>query len=852
MRLRGETVLHNCFRLFANLVPETLFRSFRLVRRPCRRRLGCPIQAVAVFNGSLLCLGTLSLALPANVLADSTISAAVVVQTFDILPNTLDEALNQFARQTDIKLSFDAAETKEIMTQGLQGNFTVQAGLDQLLAGTGLEATPEANGYTVKKAPTSPPAATASSEGATVLPSVVVSASKGRDYTVAETVTATRTNTLLRDIPQSITVVTQDQIKDQNMLSMTDAVRYVPGVTMAQGEGNADSVVIRGSQSTGDFFMDGMRDDVEYLRDLYNLERVEVLKGPNGMIFGRGGSGGVVNRVTKQAGWDQIRSFSFQGGSFDTKRLLLDVGQGIHEKAAVRLNGMFESSGSFRDDVHIKRHGISPTVTLRPTDRTNIILSGEYFRDDRTADRGIPSFAARPVDTARSTFFGNPFDSSSKITVQSLYALIEHGFENGIKFRNVTRYAVYDKFYQNIFPTGVSEDGSEAIISAYNNSTKRENIFNRSELMYALNTGPLEHRLLAGIEVGKQITNNLRKAGYFGTDTCQTDHLDDPEDDALPSSINVPISNPITTAPVDFRLDECGLTNRVVANITGLYIQDQLKWSKLEAILGLRYDNFQTDAHNNRTGQDLRRTDGLLAPRAGLIFKPIERASIYWSYSLAYVPRAGDQLNALEFTNASLAPERFINLEVGAKWDIRPNLSLTVAGYRLDRNNVAIPATTANPVATLVKGTRSEGFEAGIGGRFTSAWSVMGGYAYQNARVTQAGTEAVEGAAPGAILPLVPHHTFSLWNRYDFTPWLGFGLGVITRSDMFTSVSNQVVLPGYTRLDAALYARIDRRLRFQVNVENMVNTHYFLTASNDQNISPGTPVAVRGTMVLDF
>ena len=830
-----------------------LFGSFPRFRLRCWRFV-CHIQATAVLYGSLLGLGTISFvsfALPGNVLAESTVPADAAVQIFNILPDTLEEALKSFAQQARVEVSFDSAEAKGMMTQGLQGKFTVQAGLDHLLAGTGLEATPQADGYAVKKTSTSPsPAATAPSEGVSVLPSVVVSASKGREYTVAETVTATKTNTLLRDVPQSITVVTQDLIKDQNMLSMADAVRYAPGVTAAQGEGNADSMVIRGSQSTGDFFMDSMRDDVEYLRDLYNLERVEVLKGPNGMIFGRGGSGGVINRVTKQAGWDPIRSFSFQAGSFDTKRLLADVGQGINEVAAVRLNAMFESSGSFRDDVTIKRHGINPTVTLRPTDRTNIIMSGEYFRDDRTADRGIPSFTGRPVDTARSTFFGDPNRSSADITVQSLYALIEHGFENGVKFRNRTRYAVYDKFYQNIFPVGVSDDGSHAIISAYNNSTKRDNVFNQSELMYALNTGPLEHRLLAGIEVGKQITNNLRKAGYFGADQCQTDHPDDPEDDALPSQRPVPISNPRITDPVDFRLDECGVTNRVVANITGLYIQDQLKWSKFQAILGLRYDNFETQAHNNRTGEDLRRTDGLLSPRAGLIFKPIEPVSVYWNYSLAYVPRAGDQLNALEFDNQSLVPERFINLELGAKWDIRPNLSVTAAAYRLDRSNVALPATTANPVSMLVKGARSEGIELGVSGRVTSAWGVMGGYAYQDARVTQA--DAVEGAAAGAILPLVPRHTFSLWNRYDFTSWLGVGLGIVTRSAMYTSVSNQVVLPGYTRLDAALYARLDRRLRFQVNVENMVNTHYFLTASNDQNISPGSPAAVRGTMILDF
>ena len=690
---------------------------------------------LAALHSVLICLGTLTTVLPYDVYAESAIAAEDVKHTFNILPNPLEDALNRFAQQTGIKLSFDAAEVKGLMTQGLQGAFSVRAGLNRLLIDSGFQAVPQADGYAIRKTQESaassapgPASPGASSGDVTVLPSLTVSANRGRDYAVAQSVTATKTNTLLRDVPQAITVVTQDLIKDQGMLSMADVIRYVPGVGMAQGEGNTDAPIFRGNQSSGNFFIDGIRDDVEYFRDLYNMERVETLKGPNGMIFGRGGAGGVINRVTKQADWDPTRSFSFQAGSFGTKRLLMDVGQGINEVAAFRVNAMYENSGSYRDGVTIKRHGINPTLTLRPTDRTNIVMGGEYFRDDRTADRGIPSFMGRPVDTSTSTFFGDPRRSPTGTTVLSLYSLIEHGFDNGVTFRNRTRYAVYDKFYQNIFPSTVSPDGTMVDLGAYNSSTKRSNVFNQSDVMYTLNTGPLEHRLLAGIEVGQQITNNLRKTGYFNNDVFSgTGHPDDPEDDTLFSSVSVPVINPRTADPVSFRLDPTGVSNRITANIIGLYIQNQLKWSKFQAILGLRYDDFELKLHNNRTGEELSKTNGLLSPRAGLVFKPIEPVSIYWSYSLAYVPRAGDQLSSLEITNQALTPERFINLEAGVKWDIRPSLAFTAAAYRLDRTNVAIP-DPLNPVRLLLANAqRSEGIELGISGRITSTWSVMEG-----------------------------------------------------------------------------------------------------------------------------
>ena len=214
-------------------------------------------------------------------------------------------------------------------------------------------------------------------------------------YMATKSFSATRTDTPLRDVPQSITVVTQDLIKDQTMQNMGDVVRYVPGVGISQGEGNRDAVIFRGNNSTGDFFVDGLRDDVQYFRDLYNIDRVEVLKGSNGMIFGRGGAGGVINRVTKEAGWTPINEVSAQYGSFSHKRIAVDVGRAINEVAAFRLNAMYEHSNSFRNGVELERGGVNPTLTIKPTAQTKIVLSGEYFTDNRTADRGIPSFGTR-------------------------------------------------------------------------------------------------------------------------------------------------------------------------------------------------------------------------------------------------------------------------------------------------------------------------------------------------------------------------------------------------------------------------------------------------------------------------
>src|SRR5688572_28264856 len=245
-------------------------------------------------------------------------------------------------------------------------------------------------GLTLALAAVSAARADDAAETPTPLPRVTVTAEhESEGYLADRSRTAMKTDTALIDVPQSVTVVTRDLIQDQLMQSLADVARYVPGAGMAQGEGNRDTIILRGNSSTSDFFLDGVRDDIEYFRDLYNVDRVEVLKGPNAMIFGRGGAGGVVNRVSRQANWEAVREMSLQGGSYDNKRATFDLGDGMTENVAARLAGVYEDSESYRDGVDLQRMGFNPTVAISVGESTLIRLSYEYFDYDRTADRGI-------------------------------------------------------------------------------------------------------------------------------------------------------------------------------------------------------------------------------------------------------------------------------------------------------------------------------------------------------------------------------------------------------------------------------------------------------------------------------
>ena len=678
------------------------------------------------------------------------------------------------------------------------------------------------------------------------LPTVTVTSEGENGYAAPRSTTATKTDSLLRDTPQSISIVTKKQIQDQAAQSIQEATRYIPGVSFAQGEGNRETPILRGISSTGDFFIDGIRDDVQYYRDLYNIESVEVFKGPNAMIFGRGATGGLINRTTKQPDWTPSMGGSITLGSNGNRRLTADINQPINDQLALRLNAMHENSDSFRDGVSIKRTGINPTLTWRADAKTLVTLGYEYFKDDRIADRGISSFRGAPLEVDSSTFFGNAAGSPTGTTLDAFNALIEHEFENGVLLRNRTRIADQDKFYQNVFPGAVNATGANVAISAYSNATSRKSAFNQTDLNYTLNAGSVKHKLLFGVEVGQQDTNNFRNTGYFPGNV---------------TSVTVPVSNPMTQLPVAFRQSATDADNAGKAKVAALYFQDQIELSpKFQIIGGLRYDKFKVDFKNNRNAQTFDTSDGLVSPRIGVVYKPLEAVSLYANYSVAYQPRAGDQLSSLTLTTTALKPEKFKNFEIGAKWDIKPNLAATAALYRLDRSNVIVldPTDATNTRTMLSDGQRSQGFELGLTGRVNAAWSIAGGYTYSDAKFI-ADTSATQRA--GAAVGQAPKHTLALWNRYDFTPAWGAGLGMIHRTKMFAAneliatpanPTPNVTLPGYTRVDAALFYNVSKSVQVQLNVENILNKKYFSNANSNTNITPGAPRGFRVAMNAKF
>jgi catecholate siderophore receptor len=641
-------------------------------------------------------------------------------------------------------------------------------------------------------------------------------------YAESTTSTATKTETDLRDVPQSVSVITDDLIEDQGMRSMADVVRYVPGVSMGQGEGHRDAPTLRGNSTTADFFVDGVRDDVQYYRDLYNAERIEVLKGSNAMIFGRGGGGGVINRVTEWADWTPEHELSLTIGAHDQHRGSVDLGVSVNDMAAARFNAVYEDSESYRDYVSLERYGLNPTAAVRVSDSTTVRAGYERFVDERTVDRGVPSQNGRPYDGSRSAFFGNPEQSFAEAEVDLFTLRVDHAFGPNLQLRNHTHLGAYDKFYQNIHANSAVNGAGEVNLQAYNSRTERENFFNQTDLVWRTQTGGVAHTVLAGLELGRQNTDATRSATF------------------TPGTVN--IASPTTFASVDFGASPLQTNNRAELDLAALYVQDQIVLSeRWQVIAGVRFDRFDLDFDDRRPADaDFSRTDEMLSPRFGVIYRPVEPVSLYASYAISYLPQSGDQFASLDATTAALEPEEFENLEVGVKWDVLPSLVLTAAVYRLDRTNTrAIDPVTSLTVLTGAQ--RSEGFELGLAGSISDRWEIVGGYAYQDVEITRTTT-----AAPaGRVVPLTPEHTFSVWNMVHFTPRWGAGLGVTHQTEMFASISNAVTLPEFTRVDAALVFNITEDIEAQINVENLFDEEYWSSAHNDNNITPGSPQAAR-------
>lgn len=738
---------------------------------------------------------------------------------FDIPAQPLHDALVRFGHQTGLRVETRGDVSPAVQSSPVTGLLTAPEALRLLLSRTGFSARFRDEDRVVlsRVAPGD------SVHGLAMV--VVTTATRRAGYAPRSTVFATRSDVPLRDVPQSVTVVSRQQMTDQAMQSMAEVARYIPGITMGQGEGHRDAPTIRGNASTADFFIDGVRDDAQYLRDLYNVERVEVLKGSNAMVFGRGGGGGVINRVNKQAQWTPTGALTVEGGSFDHRRATGDIGQGISHVAG-RVNGMYEDSRLFRDATRLERAGVSPTGALL-VKGTLVRFGYERFSDRRTVDRGIPSFRGRPSDAPITTFFGDPALSHARSLVNAAGVTIERGRADGLLVRNQTRFIGYDKSYQNVYPGALGTDGTRVALLAYNSTHDRRNLFNQTDLTYRLATGPLQQTFLVGADVGRQTTDNFRETGYFNDSTTST---------------TVPFDRPTGATPVTFRQSPTDADNRVITRLAAVYAQNQVRvGARLQVIAGVRYDRFDLEFNNHRNGEQLRRRDGMLSPRAGLVLKPAEPVSLYAAYSISHLPSSGDQFSSLTATTRTLEPERFTNREVGLKWEPGPDLAITSAVYQLDRTNTSAPDPLDAARLVQTGRQRASGWEAGIAGNIGHRWQMAGGYAWQTARIVS----ATSTAKAGATVPLVPRNMVSLWNRFAITQRLAGALGVVYQADMYAAIDNGVTLPGFTRLDGAAYATLTPGLRLQLNVENLLDARYYATSHGNNNIMPGASRTVR-------
>src|SRR3954471_23402964 len=672
------------------------------------------------------------------------------------------------------------------------------------------------------------------------------------------TSTATKTNTRLVNIPQSITVLTKDYIRDQSFQTLTDVTRYVPGVAIHQGEGNRDELVIRGVDSSANFFVNGFRDDVQYFRDLYNAQSVEILKGPSALTFGRGAGGGIVNRTLKEADGTKVYEATMQTGSYNNRRVALDAGQAINENVAARLNAFYEDSDTFRDYGKLERYGINPTVTLKPADDTKVKLSYEFFHDFRLADRGNPS-QGQPGGATRfnptapfapagdiSTFFGSPFYNTAHVEVQTGMAVIEHDFGNGFTVKNSSLYADYNRGYQNVFPgaTGggpgggaVTPDLTQVSLNAYQNYTPRENAFNQTDFVYKTATGSVLHTVAFGTEFGRQTGLSRRDSGIFPNNANKAFDVVNP-------------FNPTYFGPVVFNHLATDANSKYRLNIASGYAQDQIELTRwLQLFVGLRYDSFDLSALDFNTNTTRNRVDEKISPRAAIIVKPIDSLSLYTAYSISYLPASGDQFSTLNPGTLLLQPQKFENTEIGVKWNIQPKLLFTAAAYQLIRTNVPIADPSGNGLFFPSGRHKIRGFETALTGFMTPSWQSTFGYAYTDAKITSDTSTTI---VAGNRVQLVPYNQFAWWNKYQIGPQWAVAAGVIYFSDSFASSDDTVRLPGFVRFDAAVYRRIDEHWRVQLNVENLFNRHYWATADGNNNISPGQPLTVRLSALARF
>lgn len=650
-------------------------------------------------------------------------------------------------------------------------------------------------------------------------------------YNPPTATSATKIEAPLRDIPQTVNVVPQSLLRDQVAQSMQDALKAVPGVGFSHGDGQRDQVTIRGFSAIADQFVDGLRDDALYFRDLSNIEQIEVLKGPASVLYGRGSSGGLINRITKKPGVN-LSEVGLTLGRWNQRRGEFDLARAPQDSAvSYRLTGAVERADSYRDQQFLDRKALAASVLIKPSADTSVLLQADYLKDSRLTDFGIPAFQGRPVNVSPGTYYGaaNARDVDvSRAEVASLGATLNHRISDSLSLRNALRYYDYSLDRNNTLVGSVNEKAMTASLTRGNVQRDESGFFNQTELSQKLEFAGMKHQLLYGFEFGRQSKDLL---SYSRANVA-----------------TVSLFNPVLpTLPL--RIDgKPAADNHSVFKVASAYLQDLVTISpQWKALAGVRYDRFQQETHERQPGKpDLSRTDTAWSPRVGLVYQPSSAWSYYASWSKSFQP-SGETF-ALAANNAQLAPEKTTSQEVGVKWDLPDGkASVTASLFKLERTNIKSVDPTSNTVVPLGV-QRTNGLELTFAGEIAPSWQVWAGYAFLDGEMTT--SPAVDSGQPvqGKRPTLTPRQSANLWVTKALGHGFGLGGGLNYVGARFANPGNTVTLPGYTTVDAMAYYRMGP-WDVQLKLNNLLNRRY-IVAGHGSSPNLNLPGAPRSAQVV--
>lgn len=663
------------------------------------------------------------------------------------------------------------------------------------------------------------------------LPTIVVQAKKTEPtYQVKVSSTATKTAALLHDVPQTVNVVNKTVMRDQNAASVQDALINVPGLSASVGDGQRDQTVIRGFINLTDQFVDGVRDDALYYRDLSNIEQIEVLKGPAAVVYGRGSAGGIVNRVTKKPNANPVQEVGVMFGSRGQKRGEFDLGTTSSDQdMQFRVTGAVEDSSSFREGYFLNRQAIAPSALFKISPDTTVMVQADYLHDKRLADQGVPSYHGRPVDVPIKTYYGaaNGRDRAYvESDVLSSAVTLDHRFSDTLKLHSVLRAYDYslDRNYTTVV---VNEKTAKVAITQTKRLRDEKGVYLQNELSQILNLGSVKHDILYGLELGRQDKSER----LYSVRNVATYNL------FAPVLVNFSAIPPNAPARND---------NKSQFDIYGLYLQDFVTITpEWKLLAGARFDRIEQNRDDRtKANIDQDRTDNTISPRIGLVYQPIEAVSLYASYSKSYQPIAD---SFTFYANSDeLEPTETNNKEVGVKWDLMPQVSLTTSVFEMSQSNIQ-NADPLNPTLAIPIGEqRTRGVELSFTGKIAPQWDVLAGYSYMKSEILNSTAKTSKGKSfNGNEASLTPRNSFNVWIKHKLNDGFYVAVGGKAESSRFASADNLTTLPGYGVMNlGAGY----ESAKFDINatLQNVLNRKYFVSGhsgANDYNM-PGAPVTL--------